>query len=483
MMRHRFIDSAHPRVSIVSSADPATATTSGDRPVSHPIQTDVRFAALPILAMALCAVGLTGCSMSTTAASAINAPVTGIAFSGHVHGGQQPVTGAVIQLYAASSSGYGAAATPLLTTAVTSDASGSFSITGDYTCPSNSLVYLTATGGNPGLGAGANNPNLALMAALGPCSGLTPSTSIQINELTTVASIWPLARFMTGYAAVGTTSTNRAGLTSAFNAVNKVVNVGSGALPGTSLPVGATLPTAEINTLADILAACINSSGGAAGDNTSCGSLFSAATPPAGTAPTDTVAAAINIARNPGNNLVALFGLASPAAPYQPTLTSAPNNFLVGISYVGGGLSTPKSLAVDASGNVWTANSGNASLTELSANGAALSPVAGFTGGGLNVPSSIAIDPSGNLWISTTAGNSVSKFASTGVPFGTSPFTGGGLNAPSGISVDGGGNVWVANSGNSSVSEFNSAGAALSTTAGYTGAGLNGPVGIAVNPH
>ncbi len=68
--------------------------------------------------------------------------------------------------------------------------------------------------------------------------------------------------------------------TSAFNTVNKVVNVGTGTLPGATLPAGATLPTAEINTLADILAACINSPGGVAGDNSACGNLFAAAKPP-----------------------------------------------------------------------------------------------------------------------------------------------------------------------------------------------------------
>jgi len=50
-----------------------------------------------------------------------------------VHGGQQGVSGATIQLYAAGATGYGLAATALLTTTVTSHAAGSFNITGDYT--------------------------------------------------------------------------------------------------------------------------------------------------------------------------------------------------------------------------------------------------------------------------------------------------------------------------------------------------------------
>src|SRR5438445_4103263 len=74
-----------------------------------------------------------------------------------VHGGQQPVSGATLQLYAVGTTGDGSAATALLTQAVTSDANGNFDITGAYTCPSAStLVYITATGGNPGLSPGTN---------------------------------------------------------------------------------------------------------------------------------------------------------------------------------------------------------------------------------------------------------------------------------------------------------------------------------------
>jgi len=49
---------------------------------------------------------LSGCGASSGPESA-GVPVKGIALSGKVHGGQQPVKGAVIQLYAAGSSGDG----------------------------------------------------------------------------------------------------------------------------------------------------------------------------------------------------------------------------------------------------------------------------------------------------------------------------------------------------------------------------------------
>ena len=158
-----------------------------------------------------------------------------IALSGMVHGGQQGVSGATIQLYAAGATGYGSAATAFLTKTVTTDAAGSFTITGDYTCPTASTqVYIVATGGNPGLSPGTNNAALAMMAALGPCGNLTSSTFIFIDEVTTVASVYALAPFMSagGGTKLGTSSTNAKGLANAFATVNNLVNTAKGTAPG-----------------------------------------------------------------------------------------------------------------------------------------------------------------------------------------------------------------------------------------------------------
>jgi hypothetical protein len=77
--------------------------------------------------------------------------------SGAVHGGQQPVAGATIQLYAVGSAGDGSASTPLLTTTQLTNSNGQFNL-GPYTCPSALTdIYLTATGGNPGLQSGQTN--------------------------------------------------------------------------------------------------------------------------------------------------------------------------------------------------------------------------------------------------------------------------------------------------------------------------------------
>src|SRR5215469_5140044 len=92
---------------------------------------------------------VTGCGMGTTA---VPDPVP-LTVNGRVHGGQQAVVSAHIQLYVAGTSGNGSASAPVSNTAVLSGQDGTFSITGDYSCPSSTAqVYLVATQGNPGMG-------------------------------------------------------------------------------------------------------------------------------------------------------------------------------------------------------------------------------------------------------------------------------------------------------------------------------------------
>ena len=369
----------------------------------------IRISTFGLLASSL---GLVGCGSNFTSVVS-SAPIvtSGVALQGGVHGGQQPVVGATLQLYASSVAGYGAGSFALLNTPVTTNAQGAFTITGDYTCPSaTSQVYLVATGGNPG--TGAVNPNLAMMAALGPCGNLTPSTFININEVTTVATVFAVAPFMSSYSAIGSSAANTAGLANAFAAVNKVANYTTGTAPGPALPSGAVLPISEINSLADIIAACVNSNGGAAGDTSTCGTLFANATPAGGTAPTDTIGAMLDIARNPGRNVSALLGLVTPSAPFQPTLAAA-NDFTIAIKYKTGGFSTPSASAVDQSGNIWVANAGNNTLTVLASSG---SPVGAspYSGGGLSGPSGVAIDASGNAWVTDKTSSKLSVFTAAG---------------------------------------------------------------------
>ena len=174
------------------------------------------------------------------------------------------------------------------------------------------------------------------MAALGPCSSLTPGTFININELTTVAAVSALAPFMTSATAIGSASYDNTYLANAFTVANEFVDTSTGLSPGPNLPNGTTVPTAELNTLADILSACINSAGGTAGDTSLCGTLFSLTTVSPSPAPANTIQAMLNIANNPTQNVAALYALVPPTPPFQPTLISAPSSWQVLLTPPGG---------------------------------------------------------------------------------------------------------------------------------------------------
>lgn len=278
---------------------------------------------------------LAGCSLKPYDAPQAD---IGLPHSGIVQGGQQPIAGASIQLYAVGTTAFGAAASPLIgATVTTSDGTrtmdsnanagnanntlpvGYFTITGDYTCPSAStLVYLVATGGNPGLAAGTNNAAIAMMAALGQCGSISASTFISVNEVTTVGSLAALYPYMTSATHLGSDPGNSAQLASAFSLVNEFTNTATG-----------TAYSPEINTLGNVVASCINSLGGTAGDGSACGTLFTLATPPTGQVPTDTIGALIDILNNPTQNVSALFNLSGSIAPFQPSLSAAPSNWIL----------------------------------------------------------------------------------------------------------------------------------------------------------
>ncbi len=285
---------------------------------------------LPILSLPFVALTLAGCGLHSSSGAGSSPIGTPAVSQGRVIGGQQPISLATIQLYAVSTNGDGTPATALLTSPVQTDINGYFSITGKYPCTVGStLVYLVATGGNAGLST--PNPAIALMAALGPCGALTSSTFISVNEVTTVAAVMALAPFMKSYDAIGSSSIDASALSTAFTLASSLANTATGQTPGTSLPANATAPQTTIYALANVLAACINSTG-PAGNGSPCDVLFGASTPSGGSAPANTIAAALNIARDPEANVTTLFNLSSPSAPFQPQLSSAPADWTVALS-------------------------------------------------------------------------------------------------------------------------------------------------------
>ena len=414
--------------------------------------------------LAGCSSGVGGGTAATPSALAVSRP------TGNVHGGQNPVTGATIQLYAVNAATSKGLATPLLTAPVFSDANGNFSITGLYSCSGSGLVYLTATGGDSG--SGTNNA-LSLMVALGPCSALTPSTFVQVNEVTTVATAYALAPFMANYTHVGAANTASAqqGISNAFATVPTLVTVAAGLSPGAGLPAGVVVPSAELNSLANILAACVNTPGG---DSNACMALFNA------TGATETAGAALAFAGNPSAPAItALYSLSTPSAPFQPSLalSAAPKDWTVAVKYAYPGLATPYGLAVDAAGSVWAANEGGNSVTKLSAAGALLG---NYTAGGLLQPRAVAIDKSGNAWVANTAVSSVVELSSTGTLV-SAPFTAGGISAPASIAIDSQNKVWVSNGNGNSITALTSAGAPANGSPLGGAGNISNPAGLAID--
>ena len=279
-----------------------------------------------LFAAAICI--LAGCGVSGNAVNPTSASL-----SGSVSGGSQPVVGAKIQLYAVGTEGTASAAQPLLSSPAETDANGKFSLSGTYPCPSSSTaVYVVARGGNAGLASAVNNSALTLTALAGPCGSLSTAT-VEVNEVTTVGTVWPLAQYMTSPTNVGAAA-NDATFSSAVSTVPEFVNMAQGSSPGTAAAQSYFAENSKLYSLADVLATCVDSAGGVAGDGSACGTLFSIATPAGGAAPADTMTAAIDIARNPDRNVTNIYGLVGGDKSFAPTLSTAPPDWTLTLSYV-----------------------------------------------------------------------------------------------------------------------------------------------------
>lgn len=277
---------------------------------------------------------LVGCSgMTSTPGTSPTLPAA-VKVNGSVHGGQQPVSGASVQLYAVGVTADGGAPTPLLSPAVPTGPDGSFSLQGLFTCPAGDpLVYITASGGNPGLTTGTHNDGIGLMAALGHCSTLGTGTVVQINEVTTVAAVAALAPFMSPPLNVGASPSDETGLEQAFSTAAALADYTAGASPGAGYSgspssFSPSVPVTEIYSLANVLAACINSSGGVSTDiSTSCGKLYSL-TGNAG----DVLSALVALEKSPAAyDTASIFQIGSAVGPFQPTLSTPPDTFAVAV--------------------------------------------------------------------------------------------------------------------------------------------------------
>jgi hypothetical protein len=440
-----------------------------------------------LLLSSLCAAVLTGCGSGVSTPTQPIIPVP-TAFTGKVLAGTTPVVGASVQVYAAGQTGNGSAPTAL-TTAVTTDSTGTFSIpASSYTCSSSTaVVYIVATGGQ--VGSNGANSDIKLMSSPGACGTITTASTYVVNELTTVASAYAFAQFLGAGAQLGATSTNTSGITLAAGTLANLVNITTGVAPGPAFPATGIAPTAKLNSLANAVHACLVSTGSG---SSACSLLLSYVS--TGTSPTNILDAVLDLAKNPGVDVspyARIYNLTLASTAFTPVLSAAPADWTLFVTYTGGGMNDPSALSIDSKGHVWAANYfSTASLfsntgTPIFTTGVSNSSLGNIYGG--------TVDANDVMWFANEPGgnnggaNSISLLTAGGsVPSG-SPYTSGGLNFPISIAVDQTNVSWIVDYGNSHLTLLSNSGAALSGATGYNGVDSSGhgnfifPVAVAVD--
>jgi streptogramin lyase len=161
---------------------------------------------------------------------------------------------------------------------------------------------------------------------------------------------------------------------------------------------------------------------------------------------------------------------------FAPSAEAQTAHFSGATSLLSNSFNQPTSVAVDASGNVFVADSANNAVKEILAAG-------GYTtvntlGSGFNQPTGVAVDANGNVFVADSFNNAVKEILAAG-GYTTVNTLGSGFSNPEAVAVDGLGNVFVADFGNSAVKE-------ILASSGYTtvntlGSGFSGPLGVAVD--
>ena len=361
-------------------------------------------------------------------------------------------------------------------TAVPTSTSFTFVATDRYTGGNiGNGTYPTAGNGGNNIGTGGTvavtnntttapttNNNIVQLATLGNCpaTGGFPTTGsgsigyIYLNEVSTVATAYTFQPFTlaTNNSAwdIGSPSTMSSfpvtspvtlvtdtqallGIANAANTAAQLYNIqGSSTLISTSgdgeghLANNLTangngiVPEATIDSLANILAACVDSVPTTVGTpTTQCADLFNIARADGtttGAEPIDSATAAINIARYPAGNhsstlvdatyVSDIFNISSGTVPYVPALVNVPNDWTIAINYPVSSTayftaSNPafglaESVEVDGNGDIWVTGQTNFSIVRLNNLGVIYPATAANDLG--YIPGYVSVDGSNNAW-------------------------------------------------------------------------------------
>jgi hypothetical protein len=377
-----------------------------------------------------------------------------VRIAGQVQAGGGPLVNSTVTLWVANT------ADPRQLSQTRTDSDGRFQIDSQETIGADGILYLIAKGGEAAVNKGSgDNPAVALLSVIGN----TPPSTVLINEMTTVASVWTHAQFLDGAAIKG----HALGLKVAAGNVPSFVDLQTGGWGATiqdPLNSGQTPTMANFATLADLLSGCATRVKADA-----CSKLFAASTPPTSVAPTDTLTAAQSIARYSWYRPERLFVLLEEfypvpqgknlrPVPFIPYLNNAPSAWVLPLKFDGGGYRAGGKAMFDSEGNLWVGDNftvgwqgqdafwqGNA--TKFNPNGKPLSPITtGFAGGGMQGGTfGAAVDAKDNAWLASYGGKSIAVFDKNGKPL--TPPDGitfnGQLGLMQGIIVTPSGDVWA----------------------------------------
>jgi hypothetical protein len=426
-------------------------------------------------------------------------PAVALDMEGTLTLGGEAVPGAKVTLWKTAGTD-----SPEIITETSTDAEGGFELHNLNPVEEDTVYYISTAGGD--------REGVALMSVL----GATPPSSIVINELTTVASVFTSARFIDGTKISG----NPLGVRIAAGNASNLVDPATGTWGKVLLdPLNSTQNTtlARLNTLGSMIAAF-----GTTADDPWRAAFLNATAMGTDRTPADTLEALSGIARAPWANPEELFDLFNEAypqpkdgsrreAPYVPYLAYAPKDFAMILSFAGGGIFAAGKLQVDAEGNIWSGvnwmpgsqsgvyhNIGGGTI-KLSPNGSALSPpITGFTGMGVDgvgwgtgmardrvwVSSfngsigvmdlegrqigkesdfpmagkvgnlmGVGVADNGDVWIADATKNQLLHFPG-GEPKDGAVVDVNGLKSPFGIAIDAQNRVWVSSSQSNTVTRF-----------------------------